>query len=1005
MKTNTNNLHKLKLIIGYVGYIVKMEPFQNFSLLNNPIMKNKIYFLFLFLFSFSLFTKSQTVERLIDLGGEERLYGVATTNDGGLIIGGWRLDLNPVPGEDTAQAILIRTDIDGAHLWEKYEVDVDVQYSKIVELMHLSTGGIITATFHSFSGSNSDFSIRKLDNAGNTEWEQYNPSGLASYYPKILETPDEKILIISYIGSSAKEFRLEKRDLNGDLVWEKIIEGDSTFAFIPNDAIVNSDGEIIIIGSVRFGTYTNVDNILILKLDKDGNELWQNRYDYPDHQRVVKIKPTSDNGFILVGNTNQFNMGLQSVDALIVKLNENGELQWSKTYGGNDYDSFNSVLVDSGEGIIAVGSTKSFGNGDEDAYVLKIDSLGNPTFAKRYGNAIKDEIFHEIIKSSNGRFHILGDSKEEIGNSGYYKSDIYLVETNSLGITFNNLIKGNVFNDLDSNCIFDATDPTLTGRLVSISGFDYFETKLVDSNGFYQFTVDTGEYDIVTTHPYYYWGYCENPTQINIPFPNDTMINDMGSFVEVECPFLITDISTNFIRRCFENTYYVNYCNNGTISADSPYIEITLDTFLNFLNSSLPLTNQNGNIFTFDLDTIGIGECGQFTIEVEVDCDAPLGMTHCVEAHIYPDSLCLPTPSWSGGSVEVNGICVNDTIHFSIKNDGNSTLSQGLEYIVIEDDVILYSGDIEQLIAGGVQEVSIENIGATYRLEANQEPNHPGNSMPAFVIEGCGQGFTPGFVNQFPMDDADPFLDIDCRENIGSYDPNDKQAFPTGYDNEHYIEQNIDIEYLIRFQNTGTDTAFRVVIRDTLSPFLDVTSVRPGASSRPYEFDISGPGILKFTFNNILLPDSTANEPASHGFVKYRISQKENIPLGSVINNRAAIYFDFNAPVITNTTFHKVGEDFIPIYVSVNTLGNPAVVANVFPNPFSKNAIIELNGIDIPGKKTFSLFNSNGQLVQEFIFENNRFEINGAELNNGVYYFKIKNEEEEMAAGKLVVVK
>ena len=132
--------------------------------------------------------------------------------------------------------------------------------------------------------------------------------------------------------------------------------------------------------------------------------------------------------------------------------------------------------------------------------------------------------------------------------------------------------------------------------------------------------------------------------------------------------------------------------------------------------------------------------------------------------------------------MEVDATCVDDTIHFSIKNDGNAILSPGLDFIVIEDDVILYQQQpIGELAIGEVHEFSLKAGMATYRLEADQEPNHPGNSTPTTIVEGCGNGFTPGFVNQFPMDDADPFLDIDCRENIGSYDPNDKQAFPIGY--------------------------------------------------------------------------------------------------------------------------------------------------------------------------------------------------------------------------------
>ena len=73
-----------------------------------------------------------------------------------------------------------------------------------------------------------------------------------------------------------------------------------------------------------------------------------------------------------------------------------------------------------------------------------------------------------------------------------------------------------------------------------------------------------------------------------------------------------------------------------------------------------------------------------------------------------------------------------------------------------------------------------------------------------------------------------------------------KWAFPLGFGDENYIYRGQDIEYLIRFQNTGTDTAFFVTIRDTLSDFLDITTVRPGASSHNYNFTVSEEGVYKF---------------------------------------------------------------------------------------------------------------------------------------------------------------
>lgn len=130
----------------------------------------------------------------------------------------------------------------------------------------------------------------------------------------------------------------------------------------------------------------------------------------------------------------------------------------------------------------------------------------------------------------------------------------------------------------------------------------------------------------------------------------------------------------------------------------------------------------------------------------------------------------------------------------------------------------------------------------------------------------------------------------------GSYDPNDKLVFPKDF---YHITNDSILDYTIRFQNTGTDTAFNIVVIDTLPPDVDVLTFEAGAASHPYTYTLTGEGLLKFTFNNILLPDSNTNEPLSHGLVNFRIKPIQPIYLGQTISNEADIYFDFNPPVRT----------------------------------------------------------------------------------------------------------
>ena len=141
---------------------------------------------------------------------------------------------------------------------------------------------------------------------------------------------------------------------------------------------------------------------------------------------------------------------------------------------------------------------------------------------------------------------------------------------------------------------------------------------------------------------------------------------------------------------------------------------------------------------------------------------------------------------------------------------------------------------------------------------------------------------------------------------MGAYDPNDKIVSPADF---YHIDNDSVLFYTIRFQNTGTDTAFTVVVRDTLPLDLSASTFEAGPSSHAYTYSLTGNGILTFTFANILLPESNTNEPASHGMVSFRIRPHAPLTIGQVISNAADIYFDFNTPIHTADATVVVTDD------------------------------------------------------------------------------------------------
>jgi uncharacterized repeat protein (TIGR01451 family) len=483
------------------------------------------------------------------------------------------------------------------------------------------------------------------------------------------------------------------------------------------------------------------------------------------------------------------------------------------------------------------------------------------------------------------------------------------------------------------------------------------------------------------------------------------------------------------MRRGFNNQQiYVQACNENTATGilDSAFTIVTLPAQITVQGSSLPFISLGNNRYRFYLGDINPGQCINFTLNTTVTLQAVNGQTLCMNAELFPQADCvfdsIPTPydespsgsvtpctlPWDRSSLRVEGECIGDSVRFVIYNTGSFG---GGDMDCFAPVRVYVDGQWVQLdsirINGGDSVVFMfAGTGGTIRLEADQHPLHPGNSRPNANVENCGNGtWTPGLINTMPQDDADPIIDIFCGQVSAPYDPNDKTGFPLGVGTNHDIRQNQQIEYLIRFQNVGSDTAFNVVIRDTLTTDLNIFTVQSGVSSHPYEFRMYGPRVLEWKFNNIMLPDSNTNEPASNGFVKFTVEQKPDLPFGTVIENSAAIYFDFEAPVITNTYFHTI-HDFNLTIVSLEPIegADRFVDVKVIPNPFSNTAQLKLEGLENTENLELEIFNLNGQRMQ---FLNNslngQFQISRGEMSQGIYFFSVRQNGKVVARGKMVV--
>ena len=562
-------------------------------------------------------------------------------------------------------------------------------------------------------------------------------------------------------------------------------------------------------------------------------------------------------------------------------------------------------------------------------------------------------------------------------------------------------IEGHVRVDADADCSTPDAQEPLKNRILEAEGGGYSYFTNTDTEGHYIFFVDTGAYQVSVQNPSgIWWDYCDDSITVNLP---ELFVTDTVDFAAVPlsfCPLMTVNVGAPQLRRCFDNEVYVEYCNQGTEPADSAWVDIMLDPYLSLVSSVQPYEDLGGNTIRFFVGDVPSGECSQFQLTVHVDCDSTvLGQTHCIMAHGFPDTLCTILPNWSGANIEAMVTCQDSTLQFNLKNTG-SAHSQTLDYIIIEDDIVLMSGQEDYDISEDLI-LDFPANGSTWRIESEQEPGHPFSNLALAFAEGCGGFGSLGYINQFPVNGIQPSWHRMCVENTGSFDPNDKQGFPIGTGSEHNIRPGQTIDYLIRFQNTGTDTAFTVVIRDTLSAFLNPLNIRPGASSHPYTWNLSGQGVISFTFNNIMLPDSNVNEPRSHGFVQFSIAPYLDVPLGSVIENSAAIFFDFNEPVITNTTWHTIQKSPLTSSLQPEPKTASAGLA-VWPNPFSDRTNIHVEK-KTSGNLLLNIYDSRGKLLVQKTATGPDIELHAKDLPTGLYWAEVRDSQGKIVGnGKLV---
>ncbi|MEZ4883113.1 MAG: T9SS type A sorting domain-containing protein [Chitinophagales bacterium] len=475
--------------------------------------------------------------------------------------------------------------------------------------------------------------------------------------------------------------------------------------------------------------------------------------------------------------------------------------------------------------------------------------------------------------------------------------------------------------------------------------------------------------------------------------------------LKAQCPLLTVDIGSTSLQICSENQYFVHYCNEGDVLVENVQIGVTFPSTITFKDSELP-AERIDDIYFFEVGTMEAGQCGDFSITVAVVCDVLIGKTACVVAHISPNDACEPPSDlWDKANIEVTGQCLDGKVIFTISNTGEGDMAEPSQYRIYEDDIFVSSGTKFQMLSGESITVSRTPNGRTISLAADQSLFHPQRDTPKASVEACGNPpYSLGIVNKFPQNDQLPFTDYDCQQIEGVSKGTEKLLSPSGAGADRIVSGKAQLTYKIRFQNDEGMPIERLVIRDVLSPYLDISRLELGASSHPYTFQINAANVLVWTFENINLPSSETDLEGSQGFVQFKIHVIDEELLNIQIDNQASMRFGNNSPVFTNPVHHFTGDLTLDLDRTIVTVGEAVEVYPIPARDYLHFVLVSQQQFMNSKSLKIELYNLMGEKIKSVLFEERHTLVDINDLMEGMYMYRIQNERGVLIqSGKIYV--
>jgi hypothetical protein len=376
-------------------------------------MKKQFHILIFFLLVISGHSSAQiTFQKTYGGPANDLAYSGGQTNDGGYIIAGGTFSF----GSGGYNFYLIKLNAVGDTIWTKSIGDA-AYFETATTVEQTSDNGYILCGSR---GTNPhDIYIVKTNSTGTVQWARLITNGTFIFTGKAAQqTYDGGYMVMGYVyyGTANGDICLIKLDANGSTTWTKYISESATVHEFAAFALQTSDSGFII-----FGRNSNIESLLI-KTNSSGTVLWTKKY--TGLGECYFVQETTDSGLVLLGTAD----GSNPNDIYLVKTNSAGDTLWTKTYGGSGFDDAATIKQTADGGFIISGSTRSFGAGLSDAYLIKTDAAGNLMWSKAYGGPDYDWAYF-AEQTNDGGYIVMG----QVTSYGSGASDCYVLKTDSNG--------------------------------------------------------------------------------------------------------------------------------------------------------------------------------------------------------------------------------------------------------------------------------------------------------------------------------------------------------------------------------------------------------------------------------------------------------------------------------------------------------------------------------------------------------------------------------------------